>query len=106
MRQPGEPYRPSSGTEGMAFLAHYCDVCKHDNYSDEHPERGCDILAESYGDGAAEWIWVEGKSRGWSDNLVPFCTHFYPENACPINARPKPPRQVDGQLTFEQVDRV
>jgi len=34
------------------------------------------------------------------------CTAFKPENACPINARPKPPRQVDGQLTIEQVSGV
>lgn len=38
-------YRPSNGIEGEIFMAHFCDRCSKDGYTDETPELGCQILA-------------------------------------------------------------
>lgn len=66
---PSQPYRPSNGTEGMIFYEVWCAHCKHENYSDSHPERGCQILADTMcydiGDPEypKEWIIGPGGAR-------------------------------------------
>ncbi len=49
----GEPYRPASGTEGMAFDEAWCDRCTRDaeyraGGDDAGPALGCQILADSF----------------------------------------------------------
>ena len=68
-----KPYRPSSGTEGFIFTSKFCDRCKHDNYTDERPQDGCEILVRTLGYGIddkeypTEWV---------SDSSGPRCTAF------------------------------
>lgn len=49
MRQPGEKYRPSNGTEGEGFIDCHCRDCIHGKY--EHTgdvkDKPCDILSRS-----------------------------------------------------------
>lgn len=49
MSDKPEPYRPSNGTEGADFQDHWCCNCERDSgYSDDTPERGCQILADTF----------------------------------------------------------
>ena len=41
------PYRPSNGTEGMAFMAAYCGRCKRDQEYQRTQENGCSITVLS-----------------------------------------------------------
>lgn len=47
--EPERLYRPSNGTEGMAFMAKYCEQCKADSkyQKTEDAEDGCPILLAS-----------------------------------------------------------
>lgn len=41
-------YRPSNGTEGMAFIDAWCANCVHDRATrEDRPEDGCRIVAET-----------------------------------------------------------
>ena len=70
-------YRPANGSEGMRFMARFCDRCAKEEYDERHPEKGCRILAatmafdvddEEYPD---EWTYdQDGK---------PTCTAFEAE---------------------------
>jgi hypothetical protein len=53
----GEPYMPSNGTEGMYFMAEFCDQCKFEcPYTDEGPK--CEIITMSLiGEQPTEWIY-------------------------------------------------
>lgn len=45
-----KPYHPASGTEGVYFMAEFCDICWHDRNED------CPILAASFLGQVPEWI--------------------------------------------------
>lgn len=78
-----KPYRPSNGTEGMDFMAQFCDRCRRDANYDNGKGPGCQILAASmayqFGESGypPEWIEDEQGSR---------CTAFEPmyEDGGPI----------------------
>jgi hypothetical protein len=48
----GKPYRPGSGTEGMAFDEAWCAHCERDKEfrsdPDIDPARGCQIIADTF----------------------------------------------------------
>ena len=48
----GKPYRPGSGTEGIAFDEAWCDHCARDaafrNDPDIDPALGCQIIADTF----------------------------------------------------------
>lgn len=46
---PGEQWKPSNGTVGYSFVAHYCGDCERNRDDD------CDILARSFCGEAVEW---------------------------------------------------
>ena len=68
------PYRPSNGTEGIIFGTKFCNKCKHDNYTDENPEGGCQILLMTMCFRVDE----EGYPKEWvtDDAEGPRCTAF------------------------------
>ena len=82
----GKPYRPGSGTEGMAFDDAWCAYCARDaafrtnEYVD--PELGCKILADTFvyeitdPEYPKEWIYG-GDGR-------PRCTAFTEDPTCPV----------------------
>lgn len=56
---------PSNGTEGMAFVEHWCERCAHESFM-QNPERGhkCGILTSSFlEDEIPEWIEDENGPR-------------------------------------------
>lgn len=61
MRQPGEKYRPGSGSEGMWFESQFCDHCLHDNGD----TKCCDIIMMAMGfditdkEYPQEWVYDE-----------------------------------------------
>ena len=67
-----EPYRPSSGTEGADFCAHFCDRCKH-NQDQDNP---CNIWMDTWiyeidePEYPKEWIYQNGH---------PTCTEYKPQ---------------------------
>lgn len=70
-------YRPANGTEGIEFMAHWCDQCEHDRAFQEGVGDSCPIAAavmvyEKHEPGyPAEWTYdAEGQ---------PCCTAFKPE---------------------------
>lgn len=83
---PAKLYRPSNGTEGMIFQELYCDNCKHDRYTEEHPENGCQILRATLlyrredSRYPQDWVWNPDKclTRGLDFNSPygPRCTSF------------------------------
>ena len=72
IRTPGEPYRPSNGTEGCSFIEFWCDRCVKDSGTDKPPL--CEILTNTmvYGIDDPEYpsAWVYG------DDLKPMCREF------------------------------
>jgi hypothetical protein len=75
----GKPYRPGSGTEGMAFDEVWCDQCARDeefrkDWDNADPAIGCRILANTFvydiGDPNYPKEWVHDK------NGRPCCTAF------------------------------
>lgn len=91
-----ELYLPSNGTEGDIFMSMFCERCQRDNFEEETGEGGCDIIAHSMCGPVAEWIYRDGK---------PYCIKFAPENTCPIDAKPKAPKQTPGQLSLGMEER-
>ena len=73
MYKEGDPYRPSNGTEGMYFMALFCDKCCR-NDTDEYGEGGCEILFQTeilaVDDAAYPKEWNHGP------NGQPRCTAF------------------------------
>lgn len=71
----GKPYRPSNGTEGMGFVAQFCEQCIHEKFihTQCHDDKKCDILSRSFIYGLddpeypEEWIWLDG---------APTCTAY------------------------------
>jgi len=69
-------YQPSNGSEGMEFMARYCDQCIHDAEYQKNlnPEDGCPQLAASmaFNPGEPEYPqeWIE------DDDGYGFCTKF------------------------------
>ena len=67
-----KPYYPSCGAEGLDFQSQFCFRCEQDAaYSEDHPERGCSILAASYAGPVDEWV--------YDDDGKPTCTVYTPE---------------------------
>lgn len=77
---PGAPYRPGSGTEGIAFIDCWCSECARDGEMNgtkrqEDCEEGdgwCEILGRSFrsDEPLPEWI--------YGDDGQPKCTQFVP----------------------------
>lgn len=44
----GQPYQPSNGTDGMAFMELFCEKCKKDDYLRGGEELRCDILTNTF----------------------------------------------------------
>jgi len=71
-----ELYRPSNGTEGAGFMAHYCENCKHDDHGEGL--RVCEIIGTTMVYSVdepqypTEWQY---KPDGW-----PTCTKFEAES--------------------------
>lgn len=67
--EDGKPYRPSNGSEGMWFIAEYCEQCIHERFmhTQDHSDKKCDILNRSMlcdlndDDYPEEWIYQDGK---------------------------------------------
>jgi hypothetical protein len=66
-------YRPSNGTEGMAFCEHFCERCIHENPSQES-KRKCDILTATMLYDVNE----EKYPKEWTydENGSPTCTNW------------------------------
>ena len=83
----GKPYRPSSGTEGMAFDDAWCERCTRDRPYRDDPDNldpgfhGCQIIADSFAYKITdpkypkEWIY---------DRDGPCCTAFTTDPTKPI----------------------
>lgn len=63
-------YRPSNGTEGHAFIDHWCGRCRRDTAFRSDPIRGCPIVANALAyrfdepDYPAEWQYgPDGRPR-------------------------------------------
>lgn len=76
--EPGSPYRPSNGTEGMIFEEKFCNRCKLQADDTLAEDRGyCEILTNSMlyeiGDPEypKEWVYND---EGWGR-----CTAFQPK---------------------------
>lgn len=76
---PGAPYRPSNGTEGLCFIAGWCEHCARDlemngtkRTEDCGDEDWCEILGRSFrsDEPLPEWIYGEDGQ--------PKCTAFIP----------------------------
>lgn len=80
MCKPGEKYRPSNGSEGMCFMAEFCDQCAYDAKYKETQDGadGCEIICLTMVSNASdedyppEWTYTEdGK---------PTCTKYLHED--------------------------
>lgn len=83
----GKPYRPGSGTEGMAFDEQWCDHCARDAAyrdagDDADPAIACQILSDTFvydiddPNYPKEWV--------YDRNGCPSCTAFTTDPKCPI----------------------
>lgn len=74
---PGEPYRPSNGTEGEAFMDRFCDECKRGAAFQAGTGDSCPIAAASM----AFDIGDEGYPKEWQHGPdgQPLCTAFEAE---------------------------
>ena len=69
-----KPYLPSNGTEGMIFMANFCDQC--------YKRHNCSIMIKSLiGEQPKQWIYDETNK--------PICTSFNP-NKPKSKKTPKP----------------
>ncbi len=81
----GQQYKPSNGSEGEAFIGHWCGHCARDKSAREGaPIEECDdrevcpIIARSFAGDATEWVYgTDGQPR---------CTE-YVEHGQPIPYR-------------------
>lgn len=80
----GQPYRPSTGTEGAAFQERWCDQCARDAAFRDDPDfgTGCQIVADTFALDITnpkypkEWVFDrEGR---------PCCTAFTTDPKCPV----------------------
>jgi hypothetical protein len=83
----GKPYRPGSGTEGMAFDERWCNHCTRDEeYRNDpdnvDPAKGCQILSNTFileiNDPEYPKEWIYGKDGR------PCCTAFTTDPAKPV----------------------
>lgn len=79
--QPGQPYRPSSGSEGEYFLSAWCSECQRDKVmsgqatvedADKDPDLYCEILNRSFRSDEPLPEWTYGADG------QPCCTKFVP----------------------------
>lgn len=86
-----KPYRPSNGTEGMMFMAKFCDRCQKEAAYRRNPNRtdGCSILCASM----CYEVEDSGYPKEWiEDDQGPRCTAF----RLPVKRIRKP--RLDGGL--------
>lgn len=84
----GRPYRPGSGTEGMAFDEVWCDHCTRDRPYRDDPDNldpgfhGCQIIADTFAyeitDPNYPKEWVYGRDGR------PCCTAFTTDPSKPV----------------------
>lgn len=90
----GKPYRPGSGTEGMAFDEAWCDHCARDaelrkDWDNADPAIGCQILANTFAYDISdprypkEWIYSRKDGR-------PCCTAFTTDPSKPMRCDQTP----------------
>ena len=77
-KRTGQKYQPSNGTEGDAFMSHFCDRCKKDAEYRETGENSCVIVAKAFAydkdDPGYPVEWQYG------DDGQPTCTAFEVES--------------------------
>lgn len=99
---PGKPYRPSNGTDGMAFTETYCDRCEKDALFRETEGElgGCQLLSNSMlyelGEEGYPAEWVYNESR------CPTCTAFELEGTPEARAERRERAELDkaGQMAL------
>lgn len=83
----GKPYRPGSGTEGMAFDEHWCNHCTRDlayreGGDDANPAIACQIIADTFAydvdDPEYPKEWIYGRDGR------PCCTAFTTDPTKPV----------------------
>ena len=72
--KPGEVYRPANGTEGMIFMAHFCERCSEDNFNDDEDTGGCEIMARSMAFGEKDPNYP--KEWTYDKDGLPICAAF------------------------------
>lgn len=89
----GKPYRPGSGTEGMAFDDAWCDHCTRDaefrkDWDNADPATGCQILADTFAyditDPNYPKQWIYGRDGR------PCCTAFTTDPTKPVRCDKTP----------------
>lgn len=97
--KPGDPYRPSNGTEGEIFIAGWCNRCQRDaaHRRSDGSRPGCDILARSF----AHEIGEEGYPSEWvyGPKGEGICKAWQPERARRAR-RPKVQKHDRQQLSL------
>lgn len=91
MADPIRLYRPSNGTEGVAFMARFCECCERDAAMREYGEEGCPIVA------MALCVDVDDPDypREWRHSATgPICAAFVPEGV------PLPPEVSPDQMAL------
>lgn len=86
----GKPYRPGSGTEGMAFDERWCEHCARDAKFRDDPDRadGCQIVADTFAYEISdpkypkEWV--------FDRNGRPCCTAFTENPNAPLRCDKTP----------------
>jgi len=100
MGRPGQPYRPSNGSEGECFIDHWCGACTHDAVFRDDPDSGlgCQIVADTFvydkGDPRYPKEWVYDRSG------VPCCTAF-----AEMDELPRCDKTIDMMFDGKQPER-
>lgn len=101
----GRPYRPGSGTEGMAFDEAWCDHCTRDKEYRDNPDSdpgftGCQIIADTFAfditDPRYPKEWIYGKDGR------PCCTAFTTDPKKPIRCDRTIDMFADGQSSQKE----
>jgi hypothetical protein len=76
VKQAGQPYQPSNGTEGDIFISEWCSKCAKDKAMREgepldecDDDEVCQILGASFRGEAKEWV--------YGPDGQPMCTAFH-----------------------------
>ena len=97
--KPGDPYRPSNGTEGLGFMEVWCFECERDRSFMDGTGDGCEIAARVLALKPGE----DGYPSEWTYNEEgrPVCTAFVEiGKAVPTDIE----REELGQLTLLEED--
>lgn len=78
MGEPGEPYRPSSGTESDSFMSRHCYQCRHERWlhrqKEDRDEDKCPIISLSMGYDVDDPLYP--KEWTYNKDSKPTCTKF------------------------------